>query len=273
MARALTEAQIECVVAAIPGRLLGRTDLGRECAVSAVVAEACKHMRRRDPVGDAVVDLHQNCPPVVRETVNDPAFPQRTISIEAPLHDLGDPPEQSSVIARTWQCRAPNVMGDVEIGVVDPLRSAEIERLRAQDLPEPWTDSMRSAKPVTSESKSGIGPARTDMAPIARLTLRSESSAWSDARHRSRDHASNFRTRDTQGNGRGGPRGRTRSRADPAGRDHRADCSGIRSGDRRRSADRGRGAGEPLWARSLIASTSPEVVGERVIAVPRSRSR
>ena len=29
------------------------------------------------------------------------------------------------------------VMGDVDVGVVHPLRSAEIQRLCAQDLPEP----------------------------------------------------------------------------------------------------------------------------------------
>ena len=74
---------------------------------------------------------------LLRQAVDDPAFPQRAVTIEAPLHDLGDPPEQRRVIAGTRQCGAPYVMGDVEVGVVHPLRCAEIERLRAQDLPEP----------------------------------------------------------------------------------------------------------------------------------------
>ena len=70
------------------------------------------------------------------KAVDDPAFPQRTVSIEAALHDLGDPPEQSCVVAGTGQRSASYVMGDVDVRVVHPLRSAEIERLCAQDLPE-----------------------------------------------------------------------------------------------------------------------------------------
>ena len=59
----------------IPCWFVGGTDRGREGAGSAVVAEPGEHVRRRDPVGDAVVNLHQDRPPVVLKAVDDPAFP------------------------------------------------------------------------------------------------------------------------------------------------------------------------------------------------------
>ena len=58
-------------------------------------------------------------------------------------------------------------------------RSPEIERLGAQDLPEPRNRHDAFGQPNRQRvSKSGIDPARTDTAPIARLTWRSETSAW-----------------------------------------------------------------------------------------------
>jgi hypothetical protein len=105
---------------------------------SSLAAEPGKHVRRRDPVGDAMVDLHQDRPPVVGQTVDDPAFPQRTVTIQAPLHDLGDPTEQGSVITRARKCGAAYVVGDIDVGIVHPLRRAEIERPCAQHLLEPW---------------------------------------------------------------------------------------------------------------------------------------
>ena len=95
-------------------------------------------MHRRDSIGDAVVDLHQNRPPTVGETFDDPALPKRSVAIESRLHGFGRESVQLGVVARGRKSRMVNVVGEIEAGILDPLRGAQVQRVRVQHLPEPW---------------------------------------------------------------------------------------------------------------------------------------
>src|SRR5271165_6983082 len=81
------------------------------------------------------------------------------------------------VIAGLRNRRAAQMVGQVEVGILDPFRSANIERVRAQHLPAPGDGQHTLLNAETRESSSGSGPSITDTAPSARLTCGSESSA------------------------------------------------------------------------------------------------
>ena len=108
-----------------------------------------QHLRRRDAVGDAVVDLHQHRPPIVGEPLDDPALPERALSVEPMLHDSGDHREQFGVIAGLGQRDAVEVARDVEVRVVHPFRRAEVERVGMQYLGAAWNFDARSANADT----------------------------------------------------------------------------------------------------------------------------
>ena len=95
-------------------------------------------MHRRDAIGNAVMDLHQDRPSAVGEAFDDPTLPKWPIAIQSPFHDIGDEAEQRLVVTRVRKRRAVYVMGEIEVGIVHPFRRAEVERVRAQHLSEPW---------------------------------------------------------------------------------------------------------------------------------------
>ena len=109
-------------------------DAAREGLTGAAVAKLRQHLRRGDAIGDAMVDLHQQRPPIVGEPFDDPALPQRAVAVQPLLHDAGDQPEQLGVIARIRQRDAMEVMRDVEVGVIHPFRCTEVERVSMQHL-------------------------------------------------------------------------------------------------------------------------------------------
>ena len=118
--------------------LIGRADLGREGLAFAAVTQPGEHVHRRDPVGDAVMDFHQDRPPPAREALDDPALPEGAIAIEPRLHCIGDEPEQRLVVTGVRKCYAVNVMSEIDVRIVHPLRRAEVQRMHAQHLSEPW---------------------------------------------------------------------------------------------------------------------------------------
>ena len=95
-------------------------------------------MHRCDSISDAVVDLHQNRPPTVGETFDDPALPKRSVTIEPRFHRFGRESVQLRVVARGRKSRMVDVVGEIEAGILDPLRGAQVQGIRAQHLPEPW---------------------------------------------------------------------------------------------------------------------------------------
>jgi hypothetical protein len=116
---------------------VGGADLANERVASAVVGQVGEHAHSRDSVGNTVMEFHQDRPPAVGETFDDPAFPQRAIPIETPLHHVGNQPEQRAVVTRMRNRRTPHMVQDVEVGGVDPFRCAEVKRMRAHHLLEP----------------------------------------------------------------------------------------------------------------------------------------
>jgi hypothetical protein len=64
----------------------------------AVVAQSRDHVHRRNPVRDAVMNFHQHRPAAIGQSLDEPAFPQGALAIEAPFHDVGGKPEQCLVI-------------------------------------------------------------------------------------------------------------------------------------------------------------------------------
>ena len=91
----------------------------------------------RDPICDAVVDLHQNRPLTAFEALDHPTFPKRVIAIQPPLHQSCGQSVQGGVVTWLRNRRAPHVVGKVEGEVIHPRRGTEIEWMRMQYLLEP----------------------------------------------------------------------------------------------------------------------------------------
>ena len=84
-----------------------------------------------------MVQLSQDRPAILGQSFDGPAFPQRSISIEASLHDIGDDPVQRCIIAGLRQRNSMHMMGEIELRVIDPFRRREVERMCAHHLGEP----------------------------------------------------------------------------------------------------------------------------------------
>ena len=68
------------------------------------------------------------------ETFDEPRFPQRTIAVEWLGHDPSHQAAERSVIARCGQRCVSQVVREVEMGIIDPDRSAQLERHRTHSL-------------------------------------------------------------------------------------------------------------------------------------------
>src|SRR5437660_7678050 len=66
--------------------------------------------------------LHQERDSIVAETLDDPKLPQRLRAIELLRHDPARERLQLSVVARVRHSRVPHVVGEIEVGIVDPDR-------------------------------------------------------------------------------------------------------------------------------------------------------
>ena len=99
-----------------------------------VVAQSTEDAGGRYSVGHAVVNLHQHRPPIAFQALDDPAFPQRPIPVQAALEHIGDNSEQFAVIARPRHRDSAHVAGEIESRIVDPLRRTDVEGLGAEHL-------------------------------------------------------------------------------------------------------------------------------------------
>lgn len=111
--------------------LCGADAIGKRVDVG-VVAELGEDVGRRDAVGHAVVDLHQDRPLIALQTFDDPAFPQRAVTVETALQRMGDGPEQLGFVAWSGKCDPPHVVGEVKARIFDPLRCTQVERACSQ---------------------------------------------------------------------------------------------------------------------------------------------
>ena len=64
--------------------------------------------------------------------------PQRAFAIQAPLHDVGGEPEQRLIVAGMRKRSPMDVLGQIEVRIFYPFRRAEIEKMCAEHLSEPW---------------------------------------------------------------------------------------------------------------------------------------
>src|SRR5579875_647760 len=83
------------------------------------------------------MDLHQDGPAVALQALDDPALPQRTIPVQTAFQYAGDRPKQLGVVAGTRDSDAPQVPGQIEVWIVDPLGRADVKVLAAQHLSAP----------------------------------------------------------------------------------------------------------------------------------------
>ena len=107
-----------------------------ECVAVGVVKEPSEDVGRRDAVGHAVVDLHQDRPLIVSQALDDPALPQRAVQVQRTLQGIGDGAEQFGVVARLRQGDPSHMVGEVEFRIVHPLVDI-LERVRPQHLGAP----------------------------------------------------------------------------------------------------------------------------------------
>ncbi len=138
-------------------QLLGRVQrlVGRACAAAArhrsARARAASLDRRRvrgglvehdrhqvggrDAVDHAVVDLRQQRPAVLAQPLDHPDLPQRLSPVQLVGEDPRGGPAQDVVGPRRRQGTVPQVVGQVEMGVVDPHGAPQPERYEANLLP------------------------------------------------------------------------------------------------------------------------------------------
>ena len=84
-------------------------------------------------VDHAVVGLRDERPGPVLQTLHLPHLPQWTVAVEPLGHQPANESEQLGLAPRLGQGRVAHVIAEVEVGVVDPHRPAELER-RDPDL-------------------------------------------------------------------------------------------------------------------------------------------
>ena len=84
------------------------------------------------------------------ETLDQPDLPQRLGPVEALRRDAADQPAQLLVGARLGQRGVPDVVGDREVGVVDPERAAGLQR-RMYDALAVARHEMQPARDVVGE--------------------------------------------------------------------------------------------------------------------------
>jgi hypothetical protein len=68
------------------------------------------------------MNLHQHRPPIVGQSLDDPALPKRAFAVKAPFHNVCGEPEQRLIVAWVWQRSPVDVMRRIEIRILYPFR-------------------------------------------------------------------------------------------------------------------------------------------------------
>ena len=108
---------------------------GREVRLALRVEHHREELRRGDAVDHAVVHLGDERPAAAAQVLDHPDLPQRLRAVELLRHDPPHEVAELLVAAGLGQARVPQVVAEVEVGVVDPDRRAERERQEADRLP------------------------------------------------------------------------------------------------------------------------------------------
>ena len=106
----------------------------RHRGVGLEIEHHAKQLDAGDAVDHAVVDLEHERPMAALETLDEPRFPQRAVAVERLGHDPPHQAAERSVVTGCGQSRVPQVVVEVEVGIVDPDRSAQLEGNRPHPL-------------------------------------------------------------------------------------------------------------------------------------------
>jgi hypothetical protein len=98
----------------------------RQDGAAARVEEPRHQVGAGDAVDHAVVDLGDQRPSAAGETLDHPGLPERSVPIELDRHELRHQVVQLFFSTRSRQRRVTDVVGEVEVRVVDPHRSSEL---------------------------------------------------------------------------------------------------------------------------------------------------
>ena len=132
----------------------------------------------RDAVDHAVVDLGQQRPAAVGQSLAEPVLPERAVAVHAPGHHPAHQPADLGRPARSGQSGVADVPAQVEARVVDPRRGREVERARcAASAGSAGSEADVRRWPPRSRRRPGAGPSKTANEPIARDAAGSASSA------------------------------------------------------------------------------------------------
>ncbi len=88
-----------------------------------------------DAVHEGLVGLGHECEAALGKPFDEVHLPQRSATVKPFGLDPRDELLQLVVTARTWQCRTPDVIGDVKVDIVDPHRVGKTSRDLADSLP------------------------------------------------------------------------------------------------------------------------------------------
>ena len=118
----------------------GRFGLGfpwlgrRHRRVGLEIEHHAKQLDAGDAVDHAVMDLEHERPMAALETFDEPGLPQRAVAVERLGHDPPHQAAERSVVTGCRQGRVPEVVVEVEVGIVDPDRSTQLEGNRPHPL-------------------------------------------------------------------------------------------------------------------------------------------
>ncbi len=128
-------------------------------ARAARVDEHVHDLHPGDPVGQGVVELVEQSDPALLEAVDQMELPQRPRAVERRGDDAGDVVGHGARVAGGLDAALPDVEGDVEVGVLDPVGMIEPERDLGQ-LPGIGRHEMDSLRHRPAHVLSGGGGTR-----------------------------------------------------------------------------------------------------------------
>ena len=116
---------------------------GSSTGVGFEIQDAREQARTRHAVDRRVVHAGDDRDRAVLDTLDDPELPERSRPIEGTARDVADDVGELLGAARGRHRDVANVVVEVEVGVVEPDRSVQIER----DVREPATELRQHRKP------------------------------------------------------------------------------------------------------------------------------
>jgi len=119
-----------------PGRQPWRAGLGHRAAFRGQVEKLGQHLGAGDAVDDGVVDLGDEPDHAFGHALDDVHLPRRLLRGERTPHHLGHHGPEFGVAPRCRDCDSVEMVGQVEVGIVDPTWMIQSERDGHEPTPE-----------------------------------------------------------------------------------------------------------------------------------------